>query len=137
MSITFYASGSILNDALGGVPFDAPANYYLGLSTTTISSSGSNSTEPTGGKAYARVIIPNNKTYFSYSSSGSLQNSTDITFPASTAAWGTITDVFLADASASATGTIWFYEELTSPRIVQDSTTITFSASAISFSMTN
>jgi len=137
MSITYYTSGSVLNEIFGSVPFSAPSNYYLGLSTTTISSSGSNVTEPIGGKSYARVIIPNNKTYFSYAASGSLLNSTDITFPTSSAAWGTVTDVFLTDTSASGTGTVWFYEALSSPRVVQDLTTVSFSASAITFSMTN
>jgi len=137
MSITYYASGSMLNNTFGSVAISPPSSYYLGLSTTTISSSGSNSTEPTGGKGYARVEIPNNKSYFSYAVSGSLVNSGSIVFPTSGSSWGTITDVFLADTSASATGNIWFYEALSSPRIVQDLTTVSFSAGAITFSMTN
>lgn len=137
MSITYYASGSVLNDLYGAVPFSPPSNYYLGLSTTTISSSGSNVTEPTGAVGYARVTVPNNKTYFTYASTGSLVNSTDLSFPTSGSAWGTITYVFLADASGSGTGNVWFYQVLPTPRVVQDLTTITFSAGAITFSMTN
>jgi hypothetical protein len=137
MSITYYASGSVLNNMFGSVSFTPPANFYLGLSTSTISASGSNATEPSGVIGYARVIIPNNKTYFSYSSSGSLHNDTDLTFPISGSAWGTITNVFLADTAGSGTGNIWFYQALSSPRVVQDLTTVSFSASAINFSMTN
>jgi hypothetical protein len=137
MSITYYASGSTLNNIFGTVPFSAPSNFYLGLSTTAISNSGSNVTEPTGAAGYARVIVPNNKTYFSYAISGSLHNLTDIAFPTSGSAWGTITHVFLADTSGSGTGNVWFYQALSSPRIIQDLTTVTFSASAINFSMTN
>lgn len=137
MSITYYASGSILNNMFGGVSITPPANYYIGLSTTPISSSGSNATEPTGGKGYARVGLANNKSNFTYASSGSLYNNVDITFPVSGSSWGTMTDIFLADTSASATGNIWFYQALPSPKIVQDATTVSFSASAISFSMTN
>ena len=137
MSITYYASGSILDHALGALLYTPPGNFYLALSTTAISSSGSNSSEPIGGKGYARVQIPNNKTYFTYASTGSLVNASEISFPTSASAWGTIVDIFLVDTSASATGNIWFYETLPLPRIVQDSTTVSFSASAITFSMTN
>ena len=137
MSITYLASGSSLNNLFGSVPFTPPTNFYMGLSTTTISASGSNVSEPIGATLYARVQIPNNKTYFSYAASGSLLNSTDIIFPTSGSAWGTILDAFLADTSASGTGNVWFYQALPSPRIVQDLTTVKFSASGISFSMTN
>lgn len=135
MAITYYASGSILNQVLGAVGFSAPSNYYLGLSTTSVSPSGSNASEPTGVTGYARVEVPNNKTYLTYASNGSLVNASELTFLTSASAWGTVVDVFLADTSGSGTGNIWFYEPLPSPRIVQDSTTISFAASALSFSM--
>jgi len=137
MSITYYASGSMLNDTFGDIAFSAPANYYLGLSTTTISNSGSNVTEPIGATGYARVTVPNNKTYFSYASEGVILNSTDLEFPTSGSSWGTITDVFLADTSGSGTGNVWVFEALSSAKIIQDATTVTFSASAVTFSMTN
>lgn len=137
MAITYYASGSILNDAFGAVDYTPPSSYYVGLSTTTISSSGSNVTEPTGGKGYARVEVPNNKSYFTYAASGSLVNASDIDFPTSTSSWGTIVDVFLADTSGSGTGNVWFYDSLPSPKIIQDSTDVSFSASALTFSVTN
>lgn len=137
MSIAYYASGSILDKAFGGENFSPPSSYYVGLSTTTISSSGSNVTEPTGGKGYARVEVPNNKTYFTYASTGSLVNASAIEFPTSSSSWGTIVDVFLADTSASGTGNIWFYETLPSSRVVQDETTVSFSASALTFSIEN
>jgi hypothetical protein len=137
MSITYYASGSILNNVFGAVGFTPPANYYLGLSTTTISSSGSNATEPTGGKGYARVAVANNKSNFSYASSGCLVIAVEESFPESTASWGTVSDIFLADTSGSATGNVWFYQALSSPKVIQEYTTNTFSGSSIAFSMTN
>ena len=137
MSITNYASGSMMNLSFGAVSYTPPANYYLGLSTTTVSSSGSNSTEPTGGKGYARVEIANNKSNFTYFSSGCIILSASATFPESTSSWGTVTDIFLADTSGSGTGNIWFYQALTTPKAVADYTTVSFAGSAISFSMTN
>ena len=137
MSITYYASGSMLNNVLGAIAYTPVSNYYVGLSTTAVSTSGSNTTEPIGGKGYARVQIANNKTTFTYASSGSLITDIAVAFPTSSSAWGTITDVFLADTSASATGNVWFYQALPTPKIVQDATTVSFAANALSFSMTN
>jgi len=135
--ITYYASGSILNNMFGGEGFTPPANYYTGLSTTSISSSGSNVSEPIGITGYSRVQVPNNKTYFTYAVTGSLVNASAIEFPTSASSWGTIIDVFLADTSGSGTGNVWFYEALPSPRIIQDSTDVSFSASALTFSIDN
>jgi hypothetical protein len=134
--ISYYASGSIMNDLFGGVSFTPPANYYLALSTNTISNSGSNCAEPTGSVGYARVAIPNTKAYWTYSSSGSVWNNAAITFPQSSGSWGTIVSAALFDTSASATGNVWFFQNI-SNKIVQSATTVSFSASALVLSMTN
>jgi hypothetical protein len=131
MAYTNYAKNKIQDHMLGGVSFTPPANYYLALSTTTISSSGSNMTEPVGA-AYARVQIPNTKSYFSYSSSGCIINSTSLVFVETSGSWGTITDVALSDSLTS--GSVWMYTTLTVPKIIQSDTIISFSASAITFS---
>jgi hypothetical protein len=131
MSATNYARNKMLDCIFGGITLTPPANYYIGLSTTSISTSGSNASEPVGA-AYARVQIPNNKSYFSYGVSGSLINITDITFTESSGSWGTITDIGFWDASTS--GSVWYYTTLGVPKIVQDTTVITFSASSITLS---
>ena len=138
MTITTYASGSLLNCLFGADPATITplANYYMGLSTTTISSSGSNSSEPTGAAGYARVTIANTKaSNFGYASSGCITNSASLVFGQSSGSWGTIVDVFLADASASATGNIWYFQSLTTPKIVQGDTIVSFSASAITIKL--
>lgn len=133
--ITFYASACILNNVWGSTPYTPPATWYVGLSTQHVSSSGSNVLEPSAG-AYARVAVTNNKSNFSVAASGSLTNLTDITFPESTSSWGTIQDVAIFDGSGPSAN-IWFYQALTSPRTVDVSTTMSFSASALTISMTN
>jgi hypothetical protein len=133
VSTTNYAKNKMMDYSFGAVSFTPPANYYLGASTTTISSSGSNATEPVGA-SYARILIPNTKGYFSNSSSGCLVNSGSLAFAESSGSWGTIVDLGLWDALTS--GSIWHYTTLTVPKIVQDATVISFSASAISFWMT-
>jgi hypothetical protein len=131
MSYTNYAKNKIQDLMLGGVALTPPSNYYLALSTTNISVSGSNLTEPVGA-AYARIIIPNTKSYFTNSSSGCLVNSASIVYVESSGSWGTIVDIALTDAITS--GSVWMYTTLTSPKIVQSDTVISFSASAITFS---
>lgn len=134
MGITYYASGSVMNNLFGSISFTPPANYYVGLSTSTIGASGSDATEPTSG-SYYRVAVSNDKTKFSYLVSGSLVNKTDIAFPESNASWGIITDVGFWDASSG--GNMWFYQALPNSRTIDAYTQLTFSASAIVISMTN
>jgi hypothetical protein len=135
--ITTFASGSILNNVFGATIFTPISTYYAGMSTTTISATGSNVTESTGASGYARVAIPNNKSYFTNASNGVLTNVQNVTFPTSSSAQGTMTTFFLADTSASATGHVWFFQDFSSPIAVQANTTVSFSSSAIQISMTN
>jgi hypothetical protein len=134
MSQTYYASNQFLDYVYGVVSFTPPTTYYVGLSTTVISNSGTGATEPSGG-AYARVAVTNNKTNFSTASSGALSNATAVTFTESSASWGTITYIFLADALTG--GNIWYFEALPSSKIVQSQTTVLFSVGAITFAQTN
>jgi hypothetical protein len=133
MSATNFAKNKILNNLYGATAFTPPNSYFLALSKNTISISGSNLSEPVDA-GYARVEIPNTKGYFTLATSGSLVNSAAITFPQSSGSWGTILTLALMDSLTS--GSVWFYTDLSSPRIVQDLSTISFSASAITFSIT-
>lgn len=131
MASTNWAKNKIQDYQFGGVSFSPPSNYYIALSTTTVSSTGSNVSEPSGA-SYARVQVPNTKSYFTYSSGGCLVNSASIVFPVSTGSWGTVVDIVFMDASSS--GSAWYYTSLPVPKIIQDATTISFSASAITIS---
>jgi hypothetical protein len=130
MAYTNYARNKLQDFMFGGVTYSAPATYYLGLSTTTISVSGSNATEPSGA-GYARVPITNDKTSWTYSSSGCLLNSTSLSFVESSGSWGTVTYVALWDAETS--GSIWAYQALPESKIIQTGTTVSFSASKLCF----
>lgn len=137
MSVTYTASNGILNYLFGKTDLTAnPNTLYVGLSTTTIGADGTGCTEPTTG-AYARVGVANNKTTFSVASSGTLTNSIAVTFPESTASWGTITYVFLAAAGTTGVNDIWYFEALPTPKAVASQTTVSFAAGAITVSMTN
>ena len=133
MSLTNYARNKVNDHLFGGISFSQPTNYYLALSTSTISVTGSNVGEPVGA-GYARVLIPNDKSHFSYSSSGSLTVSGSTSFSISSGSWGTISDVGLYDNISS--GSLWLFTTLTSPYIVQNNTTVSFDANTITISQT-
>jgi hypothetical protein len=133
MSVTNYASAKILDKAFGKIDYTPPTNYYLGLSTTPISSSGSNATEPTSG-SYARVLVANDKTYFGYAAAAVITNGCAITFTTSGSAWGTITHMGLWDALTS--GSVWFYEALPVAKVVQIATQVSFDVGAIQITTT-
>ena len=102
--------------------------YYIGLSTTAINAAGTGVTEPTGG-GYQRVAVTNNKTNFTDSTGGIVQNKVQFEFPESTTAWGTITHVFIADSLTG--GNILYYDALTTPRTVQTATILLFAINSM------
>ena len=132
MAATNYARNKILDYNFGSTAYSVPASFFMGLSTTTISVTGSNATEPSGA-AYARVEISNDKTNWTYASSGCLLNSASVVFTESSGSWGTVTNIFLSDTLTS--GSIWFYEALPSSKVVQTNTIVSFSASSIAMTL--
>lgn len=134
--ITYYSSNRIIDYNFGATSYSGtlPATYYVGLSTSTINIDGSGATEPAGG-AYARIAFTNNKSNWSTSSNGVLSNAAAVTFVESSASWGTITYVFLADAVTA--GNIWFYDVLSPSRAVATLTTVIFSIGAITVTLNN
>jgi hypothetical protein len=133
MSISSYAANAHLNFDLGSTSYSPPATWYVGLSTVTVTATGSY-TEPVSG-SYARVAVTNNKTNFSTSTGSTLTNLVAITFPESSGSWGTATDVMFLDASTA--GNLWYYQALPIPKVIQSETTVSFSASAINITIAN
>lgn len=128
MAITTYQANKVNDYLFGKTAYTPPTNYYIGLSTTAINAAGTGATEPSGG-AYARVSVANSKTTFSNSASGKLSNKVQIEFPESTASWGTITYVFIADAASG--GHILYYDQLTNSRTVQTASVLLFAVGAL------
>lgn len=108
----------------GGSTSWAPGTWYLGLSTTTPNSDGSNFTEPSGG-SYARVAIGNNTTNFpaatSLSGVTSKSNGAQFTFPTPTGLWGAITYYGLFTSSSG--GVPQYFNPLDTPVTVQNGNT--------------
>ena len=121
---TYYQGNLDLDRAFGRTDNTVPTSYYIGLSITPISRDGSGATEPLSSTGYARVQVQNTKTNFSTSSNGEITNTLDISFPESTATWGTVTHVFISDAVTG--GNIRYYEALGAPRLLNATSTLMF-----------
>jgi hypothetical protein len=109
---TDYANNKMLDAVVGSAAIGAPATFYVGLSQNAANKAGSLS-EPSGG-SYARVAITNNLTNWPAAVSGAKSNATAVTFAAPTGSWGTVTSLFLADASSG--GNVWAMSDLTVPK---------------------
>ena len=103
MSFSNYLELSLLDLLFSNAPFTPTSPLYVGLSTTAIADDGTGISEPSGG-AYARVAVGNREANsWPAAASGLKSNGTLIAFPTATAAWGTIRDFFVADASSGGT----------------------------------
>ena len=130
--ISYTQSNKILDRYFGNVSDIVASTLYLGLSTTAINNDGTGATEPSGG-GYARVAVTNNKTNWSNASNGILSNLVELSFPESSASWGTISHVFLSDTIG---GAPIYFDALTTPRAVQAHTTLIFAINTIQIRMT-
>ena len=112
--LTDYSNNKTLDLFFGASAFTPPATLYFGLSQTASSKSGTVS-EPAGG-GYARVAVANNLTGFPAASGGTKSNAAVVTFPAPSAAWGTVASVFIADAVSG--GNVLAAADLTTPKTI-------------------
>lgn len=101
------------NEVVGATAYGAPATWYIGLFTASPGVGGSAANEVSGG-SYNRVAVTNNTTNFPTTSTGSKTNATAITFPTSTASWGTVTYVGLCASGTPATNDVRAFGTITS-----------------------
>lgn len=85
---------------------NAPATYYLALSTTTPDTEGNNFTEPTD-PSYARVAMTNDTTVFLAAQGRSKTTATAVTFPTASTDWGMCTHFALYDVATGGLPRAW------------------------------
>lgn len=105
-----------------------PSEFYLGLSTTTPLPDGTNVAEPSDA-AYARVKL----TTLSAPANGVIKNSVGVSFPDSTADWGSVTHFVIYDAPTG--GNLLIYNTLDKPRIIQEDSSVAFKAGGLTLSL--
>ncbi len=134
MTITHVQANNILNYVFGKTEYTPPTNFYIGLTTGSVDINGTTlPIEPTD-LAYARVLVVNNKSSFSNATTlvpAVITNSITITFSESSASWGNIINVFIADDPTA--GNILYYDAV--DITVGSNTTVYFSAGNIKISM--
>ena len=111
--ITNATANSILNAFFGRTnQISLASTCYIGLSTTTPTSTGDNFTEPSEANGYAKVLIGNynqsNTMLMEAASGGSISNTNSIIFfPEALASWGTITHFGIFTSKSSSTPIMW------------------------------
>ena len=133
MNTTYFlncAAGNIFNTKTSPA---LPTNYYIGLSTSAPTISGSGVTEPSIDAGYARVRL----TSLSEPNDGVVTNSQAINFNESTASWGTITHFVIYDSATVGEGNLLMYGTLSTPRSVETATIMTIKEGYLSLSAQN
>ncbi len=108
-----------------------PTDYYIGLSTTAPTAAGTNVTEPAAAGGYARVRLES----LSEPANGVVTNEAAISFPESTAAWGTVTHFVVYDSANRGSGNLLMFGTLTTPRVVEAATFMTIKAGFLNLSI--
>lgn len=109
-----------------------PEKVYLGLSSSEPDIDGTNVTEPSTLSGYSRIELteklgePNN---------GVISNTADISFPESSASWGTITHFVIYDSESD--GNLLMFESLTQNRSVETATIVTIKAGNLTVTLAN
>lgn len=144
-ALTDYAENKTVDWLIRGQTFTPPATQYWRLDTSACSDAGPG-TEVSGG-SYARVAVTasmanwsgtqgTGTTVASTGTSGTTYNNNAIAWPASTAAWGTLTSVTLTDASTAGNRLVCI--DLTSTLNVSGAGfTVQFPANSFSFQLDN
>lgn len=128
-NLTDYLEKKLLDHCLGVASYTMPTTIYLALFTSDPTETGVAGAEVSG-NAYARQSIAFSATT---SGTGTTSNSADVTFPAATASWGTITHIGLMDAET--TGNMLWYGPLTTSKAVATSDQFKVGATKLSISL--
>lgn len=110
-----------------------PAEMFIGLSKSTPQIDGTGVTEPSASAGYTRVKL----TSLSEPQDGVVTNQSSITFPESTADWGTVTYFVVYDSSKVGSGNLLIYGKLAKPRTIEEATTVTISDDFLVLSIQN
>lgn len=141
VSVPTLMVNNILNYNFGAQTYSTPtfpSTLYFGLSTLEVTAVGMSSVaEPAGSSGYARVSKTNNKTTWTVSSGGTpgLHNDVSVAFPSSSASWGVMRSIFIADSATN--GNVLWFKKLNPGIVVQTGTSpVTFDPTDIAVTMT-
>ncbi len=108
-----------------------PNKVYLGLSSTAPAVDGSGVSEPLASAGYERVELTN----LGEPSNGVISNKSEISFPESSASWGTMTHFVLYDAPAN--GNLLMFNVLSQSRNVEAATIVMVKTGSLKLTLAN
>lgn len=108
-----------------------PEKVYLGLSTSTPDIDGSGVTEPLASAGYERVELNS----LSVPANGVITNESAISFPESSASWGTVTHFALYDAPVN--GNLLMFNVLSQARSVETATIVMVKTGSLKLTLAN
>ena len=108
-----------------------PEKVYLGLSTSAPDIDGSGVTEPLVSAGYERVELNS----LSKPSNGVITNESAISFPESSASWGTVTHFALYDAPVN--GNLLMFNVLSQARSVESATIVMVKSGSLKLTLAN
>ena len=108
-----------------------PEKVYLGLSTSAPDIDGSGVTEPLASAGYERVELNS----LSVPANGVITNESAISFPESSASWGTVTHFALYDAPVN--GNLLMFNVLSQARSVESATIVMVKTGSLKLTLAN
>lgn len=108
-----------------------PNKVYLGLSSTAPAVDGSGVSEPLASAGYERVELTN----LGEPSNGMISNDSEISFPESSASWGTVTHFVLYDAPTN--GNLLMFNVLSQSRSVETATIVMVKTGSLKLTLAN
>lgn len=125
-AISNFLENELLDHTLATASYTAPGTVYLSLYTSDPTDADTGTEVSTGG--YIRQAIT-----FGVASGGTASNSSEETFTASGANFGTVTHIGIHDAET--TGNLLYHGSLTASRVVDDGESIVFAIGAVDVSL--
>lgn len=108
-----------------------PSKVYLGLSSSAPDVDGSGATEPLASAGYSRVELNS----LDVPTNGVITNKSEISFPESSASWGTMTHFVLYDAPVN--GNLLMFNVLSQARSVAQATIVMVKAGSLKLTLAN
>lgn len=127
-----YLEGKIIDSTLRGQTFPTISTIWVGLSSAAPVDAGTTNEITAGG--YARVSVSATTAAFSaHGANGPSSNGSAISFSQATTSWGTISHVFIADASTG--GNVLYHGALTASKTVAANDTFQIAANDLDITL--
>lgn len=132
MSSTTSGAERTLKYILSGTTYSGLGSYlYIGLSTTTIATDGTNVTLPVAGMGYSTQPIARNPGNWNITEDGVISNTSEIAFPKATGNWGSVKEIFISIDSGTSASSIQYHQPLAPNIPVNTGTTVVIPAGSL------